>query len=377
MRVSELLRRLGKMAASYRMEDPDAEYERMELMDGQECLTDHVLYLGTCREFAGTIRAKSLKAGRRSPSGQPAKGVAVGAILLLTDTTYEETKELTAGCDAECILYTGLGTAEIFNRISRAEQVEAASPGAVWRGIVNRRLVTGEDIREAFGFAREGTYIQLLLIRAPGRAGRELAALFFAKDIRIREDGGVLVLRELDRQPESSCRLPEGLTERLEETGGSVVAGNASRDCTRLVTMHQILHCIQWLAGKLGRKGPVHTVDEYGGFVIIHYCVKEFIRTHGHRDILYLIHPALVHIARYDAEHGTDLRKVLYAYLLAGENVQRTSELLYMHRNTVQNKLKKIAEIAEPDFSDGLLCQRLLFSCQILEYAERILHRRI
>lgn len=75
--------------------------------------------------------------------------------------------------------------------------------------------------------------------------------------------------------------------------------------------------------------------------IVLDYCVQEYVQRNGHTDICYLAHPALVHIARYDARCGTNLRQVLYQYLVFGGNVQRAAAALYMHRNTVMNKLKK------------------------------------
>ena len=45
----------------------------------------------------------------------------------------------------------------------------------------------------------------------------------------------------------------------------------------------------------------------------------------------------------------------------------------YMHRNTVINKLNKIVELTGVDLTDGGLCQRLTFSCQMIQYYERVM----
>ncbi len=65
--------------------------------------------------------------------------------------------------------------------------------------------------------------------------------------------------------------------------------------------------------------------------------------------------------------------EVLYHNLIYSGNIQRTADALYMHRNTVLNKLKKIQELIQLDLSDGLLCQQLLLSCQLAEYQEKVL----
>ena len=48
-----------------------------------------------------------------------------------------------------------------------------------------------------------------------------------------------------------------------------------------------------------------------------------------------------------------------------------------MHRNTVLNKLKKIKELTELNFDNENLRQRLIFSCQILRYYERVCKKHL
>lgn len=44
-----------------------------------------------------------------------------------------------------------------------------------------------------------------------------------------------------------------------------------------------------------------------------------------------------------------------------------------MHRNTVINRMKKLQSLVPLNLEDGELCQRLLFSCQIVKYREQIM----
>ena len=67
------------------------------------------------------------------------------------------------------------------------------------------------------------------------------------------------------------------------------------------------------------------------------------------------------------------LRDTLFSYLLNDSHLARTARALYMHRNTVINKLNKIVELTGIDLTDGGLCQRLTFSCQMIQYYERVM----
>lgn len=124
-------------------------------------------------------------------------------------------------------------------------------------------------------------------------------------------------------------------------------------------------------------KNNIYPYEEFSTFYIIDLCVKEFIRIHGHSDIIYLISPSIIELYRYDLKHNADLLSTLFHYLLNGCNITITSKILYMHRNTIFNKLKKINSIISYPLDNGHTQFKLLMSCFIVtyyrEYLERIL----
>lgn len=58
-------------------------------------------------------------------------------------------------------------------------------------------------------------------------------------------------------------------------------------------------------------------------------------------------------IERYDESHGTDLMGMLRVYLQENANVSATAARLYMHRNTLTYRLKKVEELAPIDLSSA------------------------
>ena len=58
-------------------------------------------------------------------------------------------------------------------------------------------------------------------------------------------------------------------------------------------------------------------------------------------------------------------------------DVKRTAGKLYMHRNTVSNKLNLIRSITDVDFNDGDINQRIIFSCQVIKYYEKVLSQNM
>ena len=58
----------------------------------------------------------------------------------------------------------------------------------------------------------------------------------------------------------------------------------------------------------------------------------------------------------------------MFIYLQNSHNLTQTAAVLYMHRNTVLNRLNKIRELISLDLEDGQNHFILLLSCMLLHY---------
>ena len=92
--------------------------------------------------------------------------------------------------------------------------------------------------------------------------------------------------------------------------------------------------------------------------------------SNGANYLLCTAHPGVVALTRHDNENNDNLRDVLYFYLMNGRSVSATADRLYLHRNTIMNKIKKIQSMLNLDLEDRHVRQRLIFSCQVLRYFE-------
>lgn len=72
----------------------------------------------------------------------------------------------------------------------------------------------------------------------------------------------------------------------------------------------------------------------------------------------------------YDNANGSFLIDTLVNYYMCGFNVGKTAEMMYVHRNSLQYRLKKIEEILEINLDDSMeyldlvnciLVKRLMF----------------
>ena len=65
----------------------------------------------------------------------------------------------------------------------------------------------------------------------------------------------------------------------------------------------------------------------------------------------------LAPLERYDRDHHGDLVATLAAYLLHGGNSSRTADALFMHRNSLRYRLRRIRALTglDPDAPDARL----------------------
>ena len=119
----------------------------------------------------------------------------------------------------------------------------------------------------------------------------------------------------------------------------------------------------------------IFTRGEYIHYLIIDLALKNFVQEYEHYNFAYLIHPAIVKLSHYDAKHQTDLLKLLHIYLVNNQSAGRTADWVFMHRNTVLNKMKKISAITSCDLNNPTIQHQFLISCCLMRYSERYLHR--
>ncbi|GEM_PF-6056895 len=108
----------------------------------------------------------------------------------------------------------------------------------------------------------------------------------------------------------------------------------------------------------------------YNPYLIIDICAKSMNQHLDTDDIIYLCPPGILTLTRYDQTYSSDLRDVLFHYLIFDRSIADTAKVMYMHRNTVINKLNKIKDLLNYDFEDPYYRFHLLFSCMLIRYYE-------
>lgn len=105
-------------------------------------------------------------------------------------------------------------------------------------------------------------------------------------------------------------------------------------------------------------------------YYIIHLCAQQAKAAYGTDDVVFMSHPGVLAVTRYDRTNNGDLRDVLFSYLMNRCSISRTAKALYMHRNTIIYKINRIEEILGQPIDDPYTRHSLIFSCMIIRYRE-------
>ena len=97
------------------------------------------------------------------------------------------------------------------------------------------------------------------------------------------------------------------------------------------------------------------------------YAVQSFFNNMDESSIIAFTHPAILKLANYDKTHGTELMKSLKYYLLHDHNLTTASKKLFIHRNSLLNRINKIRNLVLIDINDSKEQLYLIMSCIAVE----------
>lgn len=202
----------------------------------------------------------------------------------------------------------------------------------------------------------------------------QLEAIFPGSNAAFYGGSAVLLVSRSDRdfQP-----IPTFDRERLQALLAryDLYAGVSNATSRRLMlrTIYLLTKSVLQLgqALRFDQKARIFFFEDYAEYIAIDLCINSFINLMGHDDIIFLSHPGMITLYRYDAAHKTNLLDVLYFYCLNNCSVSQAAKAVYMHRNTFSTRLAKIQELLQEDLSSGELQQRIIFSYKILRYYDR------
>ena len=246
-----------------------------------------------------------------------------------------------------------------------------------------RNMTTGE-VRSMFREMPELTepFAHICVVVFDTQDGKDIPYKLIMKQLRaiipnccaaVRDSEIVLLATYSDRRFDYPYRFDE-ISAILRKHRGYMGISNGTRDWSALKMLHDLtLRTVKIaLQIEVAAETNIFTFERLGMYLVIDMCARGFSAFTNSDGIMYLAHPAVISLSRYDEENGDTMREVLYFYLFYGQSIACTAERLHMHRNTVMNKVKRICQMLNLNLEDRHLRQRLLFSCQLLRYWEGV-----
>lgn len=124
----------------------------------------------------------------------------------------------------------------------------------------------------------------------------------------------------------------------------------------------QQMQAIQSVYQKLNLEKPLTFYED----ILLYHFMELASKEH---DLNKFCLPILKKIEEYDNVNGTLLKESLEAYLESGRNIQKAAERLYMHKNTLYYRLKRIEDFFNLDLNDENLCFNLQVSLRMKRMA--------
>jgi sugar diacid utilization regulator len=93
-----------------------------------------------------------------------------------------------------------------------------------------------------------------------------------------------------------------------------------------------------------------------------------FFQVENKKELTSLYEEYLAPLVNYDTNNSSDLVKTLEILLLENQNVSKTADMLFIHRNTLKYRITKIEEILDIDLKDANTCFNILLCIKIKRF---------
>lgn len=248
--------------------------------------------------------------------------------------------------------------------------------------LIELRLINLDELEQRLRSTRllVKRYYHVLVLRFSGQGAglpwnyiiSQLEQVFPFSNITVYR-GEILALVRKSRNTGRLNFDREQLYQLLACYNGYAAIGNYSKFLTSLPPIYHQTRSIIDIALSM-REDPNERVfyyEDYAVYFTVELCARAGQDLLGSRNLVYLCTPALIALVRYDGKYGTDFCSVLHTYLKNDRNTSATASELYIHRNTMLYKLKRIEEIMGESLDDPMLRERLLFSFRVVAYLQK------
>lgn len=172
----------------------------------------------------------------------------------------------------------------------------------------------------------------------------QLREVFPFSDATVYRGEILLLLRKTKR----TSRVPfdeEKLRAILEQYNCCIGIGNASDFLSSLPPVYHQTKAGLRIGQVMEPKKRVYFYEDYSVYHIIELAAEATRVNMSSRNLLHLCNNETVALVMYDKKHNTDLLDTLHAYLICGYNATEAAKMLFIHRNTMLYKLRKIETV--------------------------------
>lgn len=233
---------------------------------------------------------------------------------------------------------------------------------AALRGDFLEQLLRGDTQGAGFteqarrlGF-RPGQTHQVLLISGVVRAGSSIQPLQqdvrnwlhqrnFNHSLLIQRDNQLVLIIE-KRDGRRGRNVAEGIIRDLNHPAGKLLISIGQPAQGNLRHSYETAQEALRIAVGMGKSEGISDFDELG---VLHWLYH--LPSDARNGNVYLSY--IKTLASFDGERKTELLKTLETYLEQGGSLVDTSQLLYIHRNTLLNRLDRIKKLLNLDLRDA------------------------
>ena len=197
-----------------------------------------------------------------------------------------------------------------------------------------------------------------------------ISDIFYNAKISIfNEDIVVLDLDKTERRKPDYNKL----SSLLSQYGGLICIGKYFTEISSIPVMYSQAKDIISAGTKMYPENNIYYTDDLLEFnfieTILHSKIMKF---NAEKMMKTMCRDEVRRLKEHDLETGDSLLNTLYVYLQSFGNASEAARRLYLHRNSLNKRLKKIETLIGKELSDAELCSKLLFSCKISEYTDRV-----
>ena len=261
--------------------------------------------------------------------------------------------------------------------------------GALAADLIECRISSEEELQQRLKQIQLATrrYYHAMLIAFPATEQpgptipwnyiiNQLEYIFPFSNITTYKGEILLIIRKMKRRSRLSFNQ-EALLKILESYHGYACVGNASEFLMSLPPVYHQCHEALRIGQVMNPQQRIFYYEDYSIYHIIELAAESSRQKLGSRNLVHLCNNELIALVLYDKKHRTNLVEVLQTYLLHERNTSEAAKALFIHRNTMLNKIHKIEEVIDSSLDDPMLRERLLFSCRVIEYMSRYCHEDI